>query len=123
MIERADVMDLLNADGWDGLGEQMAEKLKAGIKASQAIEDGERRRQAKLYLDTFSTDAGKQVLELLRKATIDRAPTQADMDERDPHVVAMMAQRRMGAANLVHMILAAMDFARGLKAEEIPNVS
>lgn len=119
----SDIQDVLNADGWDGLGKEMSDHLKIVARTASLEEDNERKRQAQIFADAFGTPAGQQALELLELRTFRRPPTQAELDERDPHAMAIAAARRMGAANLVHQILSAIDYARGLKPKETNDAS
>lgn len=93
--------------GWDGIDDPHGLVAK-GREAIEAKEREELRRQTRILRDCFGTEAGKLALELLRKHTIARPPTQAELDERDPHALALAAARRMGANQLMFQIEAAL---------------
>lgn len=103
--------------GWDGIDDPGA-ALKAAREEQGKAERREAMRQARIFADCFETPAGQLCLALLRGKTIERPPTQAELDELRPEAFALMQARRQGAANLVFTIESALDFARGLPAKE-----
>ena len=115
-----DMLQALNraaTQGWDGIDDP--EGLIAAGQAEAEKQDSQRRKiEVQIIRDCFETSAGKRVLDLLRAQTIDRPPSQADLDERDPHAFALRQARLMGARHLVFGILEALDEAHGIEAKE-----
>lgn len=105
IIQRA-----MSAQGWDGLS---TEDVEAAAQEVARAEREAMRREARIFADCFEGEAGRRCLALLRAKTIDRPPTADEMGERDPAAMGLMAARRLGAANLIFLIEAALAYARG----------
>ncbi len=103
--------------GWDGIDDPQG-TLKAVRDEQGRLEREERRRQVQIFHDCFGGEAGQRGLALLRQKTIDRPPTAEELSATDPAAFALMQARRMGAANLVFMIEAALAEAKGLEQKQ-----
>lgn len=106
-------LEQMAQSGWDGFDDAAMQNMVSDARVAAEAERQERRRVARLYAEAFETPAGRQVLALLRLQTIDRPPTQVELDERDPLAFALGQARRQGAANVIHMIESALAEARG----------
>lgn len=107
----------LAAEGWDGL-ENADALLREGHKAVRDAEAEEMRRQSRIVREALESEAGQAFLAWLKSKSIELPPTQAELTERDPAAAGLAAARRQGRDNLVWMILAALDAARGIEAKE-----
>lgn len=105
------------SEGWDGI-DNAGELLRSGHKAAREAEAEEMRRQSRIVREALETDAGQAFLAWLKSKSIELPPTQAELTERDPAAFALAQARRQGRDNLVWMILAALDAARGIEAKE-----
>lgn len=103
--------------GWDGIDDPNG-VLKVAREEQSRIEREERQRQVKIFHDCFRTEAGQRCLALLRLKTIDRPPTAEELATTSAEAFALMQARRMGAANLVFMIEAALAEAKGQEQKE-----
>lgn len=104
-------------EGWDGL-EGADAMLREGHKAVREAEAEELRRQSRIVREALDNDAGRAFLAWLKSKSIELPPTQTELTERDPAAAGLAAARRQGRDNLVWMILAALDAARGIEAKE-----
>lgn len=119
MLEKLQQMSL---GGWDGIDDPKGVLKAAGDEAAR-VEREERMRQARIIHDCFATEAGQRCLALLRSKTIDRPPTAEELTAADPAAFALGQARRMGSANLVFMIEAAIATAKGLEKKEPTDVT
>lgn len=105
------------SEGWDGL-DVSEDNLAAMHKAVREAEAEEMRRQSRIVREALDNEAGRAFLAWLESKSTRMPPTQAELTERDPAAAGLAAARRQGRDNLVWMILAALDVARGIEAKE-----
>lgn len=77
-----------------------------GIPAANTDNEARAREIASLYRQTFDSDAGQRVLEMLIKATLLQPIVK-------PHFTQFEAGIREGKADIVRQILAQIEFAKG----------
>lgn len=104
----------------DGAG---ADALSALYQREEQADNARLAAEAKIYADTFETDAGKRCLELLIRKTLLRTDNAEEQAATTAERVALLAERRAGQADIVHDIMAALRIARGLDAKGDDNAA